>query len=256
MIYHSSTSRRGPEEALRRLDAQVLDGLQLIVSNIYRPRGREAECRHFELYVKNSDGDISEDAVIDGLYSSGRSSISLKSYFDISFNYKPRFKTSSGGRNTLDLSRSNLDLLFFKALSEVVEAGGKIIVSVSAPARLELINETFRFLDANLPPETTYLGCLLYRCSCGSFFKDWLLREGGREGPPALQGEKPLDEAYRIRGLKESAVRLIKFLEESTGRLGFYESARERAISILHEMRVEDDALQKRIKKVVARHLR
>ncbi|MFQ6134607.1 MAG: DUF1122 family protein, partial [Nitrososphaerales archaeon] len=116
-----------------------------------------------------------------------------------------------------------------------------------------LVNETFRSLNADLPPETTYLGSLLYRCGCGSFFKTWLFREGGREGPPALQGEKALDETYRIRGLKESATRLIRFLEEAAGDPDL-RNARDRALSILREMRVEDDALQKRIDEVVEQY--
>ncbi len=247
---YTSVSRRRPEEDLQRLDGQTIDGLMLIVRNMYRPRGRESECRYFELFVRDADGEVSQDAVIDGLYSSGRPSIALRPYFDISFNYKPRFRSRS---KELDLSKSDLDTQIFKALSELVEPGGKIIVTVSAPDRLNLVNETFRYLNADLPPETTYLGSLLLRCGCGSFFKIWLLREGGREGPPALQGEKALDETYRIKGLRESATRLTRFLEEAANEPEL-RNARDRALSILLEMRVEDEALQKRIGAVVTRH--
>jgi hypothetical protein len=221
----------------------MVGDLTLTLRKIHRPKGREAELRYFELAAKNLAGETSRDAVIDGLYSSGRPSIYLQPYFDISFNYRPRFGSH---QENPDLSKNNVDILVFQTLSKIVKPGGKIIVTVSAQARLPLINETFLQLTAGIPYEATYIGHLLYRCDCGAFFKSWLLREGGREGPPALQGEKALDDRYRIRGLTETATRLIRFLKRSKEKEDS-DAAVERAISILREMRVDDDGLQRQI---------
>jgi hypothetical protein len=239
-VSRSPATQRDPEELLRRLNGSTFDGLTLLLRKIYRPKARETEIRYFELVVKNLKGEISRDAVINGFYSSGRPSISLKSYFDISFNYKPRFKDQLN--RVLDLSKSGLDIQIFKALSEIVDPAGKIIVSISAPEDLDLINETFRYLNADLPYEATYLGNLLFQCGCGAFFKAWLIREGGREGPAALQGEKALDELHRLRGLRESTVRLTRFLEE-TKNWSQLENARVRALSILQTIQLDDNAL-------------
>ena len=247
------TSQRDPEELLQRLNETNFDGLTPLLRKVYRPKTREVELRYFELAVKNMEGEISENAVINGLFSSGRLSLSVKPYLDISFNYKPRFEGHIG--ETLDLSKSGLDLQIFDALSEIVEPGGKIIVSIMAPEYLDLVNETFRYLDAGLPCEVTYLGDLLFRCGCGAFFKTWLTREGGREGPAALQGEKALDELYRLRGLRESAVRLVHFLEE-TKSWSHIEEAKVRALSILKSIQVDDEALQLRINEAVRKQLR
>lgn len=242
------TSQRDPEELLQRLNETNFDGLTPLLRKVYRPKTREVELRYFELAVKNMDGQISEGAVVNGLFSSGRLSLSVKPYFDISFNYKPQFKGHL--EEMLDLSKNGLDIQIFEALSEIVEPGGKIIVSVMAPENLYLVNETFRYLDAGLPCEVTYLGELLFRCGCGAFFKTWLTREGGREGPAALQGEKALDELYRLRGLRESAVRLVHFLEE-TRIWSNIEDAKVRALSILKSIQVDDEALQQRINDAV-----
>ncbi len=236
---HTGVLKRSPSEDLQRLDGQPLDDLTITVRNMHRPRGREAECRYFELYVINSTGVLSEDAVVNGLYSSGRPSILLKSYFDVNFNYKPGFKTPSKELKEIDLSEDNRDNQLFNYLSNTVEPGGKIIVSVYSESHLHLLDEAFRYLNSGFPPETTYIGYLLYRCGCGSFFKNWLLREGGREGPPALQGEKAIDETHRIIGLKESVTRLTKFLDTITTESGS-RNAKIRSLSILQDIQMKN----------------
>jgi len=245
---------RRPEECLRGLDGRSLDGFTITLRNIHRPRGRESECRYFELYVKGSDEAISRDPVVYGLFSSGRPSIALRSYFDIGFDYKPRFEGKLGVSRRLDISRNGLDLQVFKALSELVEPGGKIIVAVAAPKWLELINESFTCLNLGFPPETTYLGHLLFACGCGSFFKSWLIREGGCEGPPAIQGEKAYGQEDYSRGIVESALRLMKFLDELPVKTGLYKVAGERAMSILRGIRVGDKDIQRLIEEAVKKH--
>lgn len=253
---HSDTlhlSTRIPEEDLRRLEGGRLDGFTVHVKSIHRPRGRERECRYLELYARDSVGRSSLNSVVDGLYSSGRASLSLKSYFDIDFNYKLRFKDPFGGFD-IDISDSGQDLLLFKLLSELVDPGGKIIVAVTSPLNLELIDSTFTALDYGVPPEATYIGSLLHRCGCGSSFKTWLIREGGREGPPALQGEKAADQERFKTGLRESAAKLIDFLKSppKVGILPLERAARSRAVSILEGMKVDDRRLQEMIDATVS----
>jgi len=211
--------RRIPEEELSRLDGRSIEDVA---------------------------GKISRNTVVQGLYSSGRPSLYLKSYFDIDFNYRPAFQKDDGGFKAIDISDGNRDLQVFNMLSELVDPGGKIIVAVTSPLNLKLIDETFTALNYGIPPEATYIGSLLYRCGCGSSFKIWLIREGGREGPPALQGEKAVSEDYFKAGLRESVVRLIEFLKSPTRLeiLSIEEATRSRALSILKEIRVDDRKLQ------------
>ena len=176
---------RDPEEELKRLEGMSLGRFTLTLPVITRPKRREKECRYFQLKLLE-DGLISNNAVIEGLFSVGRASINLPSYFDIDYIYYVFFPE---GR-VIDLVAEKLDLDLFKILSTLVDKGGKIIVSLAPPFKLPLLEETFRQLDLGVPPQETYLGRLLQGCGCGYAYKLWLIREGGAEGPVALQGEK------------------------------------------------------------------
>ncbi len=178
---------RDPDAELRRLEGKKLGKLTLTIPTILRPKGREKECRYFQLKgIK--DGKISRNSMIDGFYSAGRPSINLSSYFDIDYCYLLFFDDS----DVVDLAAERIDQDLFKLLSNLVDKGGKIIVSLTSPYKLPLLEETFRQLDIGMHPQETYLGRLLKACGCGSAFKLWLIREGGAEGSVALQGEKAL----------------------------------------------------------------
>ncbi|MEM2883952.1 MAG: DUF1122 family protein [Nitrososphaerales archaeon] len=176
---------KDPEERLRSLEGKKIGNLTLTVPTILRPKGREKECRYFQLKGLK-DGKTSINSMIEGLYSVGRASINLSSYFDIDYCYLIFFE----GGEVVDLTVEGVDLDLFKLLSTLVDQGGKIIVSLTSPYKLPLLEETFKQLDRGVQPQDTYLGRLLLKCGCGYAFKLWLIREGGAEGSVALQGEK------------------------------------------------------------------
>jgi hypothetical protein len=178
---------RDPEEELKRLEGLKLGSYTITLPKIIRPKGREKECRYFQMSVLKN-GLLSTNSVVEGFFSVGRTSINLPSYFDIDYNYIVNFQDGS----VVDLVAENLDLDLFKMLSTLVDRGGKIIVSLTSHTRLPLIEETYRQLDKGIQPEETYVGKLLRSCGCGYAYKLWLIREGGAEGPAALQGEKAL----------------------------------------------------------------
>lgn len=176
---------RNPEAKLRSLEGKRLGRLTLTLPVILRPRGREKECRYFQLKGLK-EGKLSKNPMVEGFYSVGRSSINLPSYFDIDYSYLLFFNDGE----VVDLVVEGVDIELFKTLSTLVDQGGKIIVSLTSPYRLHLLEETFRQLDIGVHPQDTYVGKLLTLCGCGYAFKLWLIREGGAEGPAALQGEK------------------------------------------------------------------
>lgn len=77
---------KDPEERLRSLDGKKIRELTLLIPKIIRPKGREKECRYFQLKGLK-DNELSTNTMIEGLYSVGRASINLSSYFDIDYCY-------------------------------------------------------------------------------------------------------------------------------------------------------------------------
>lgn len=196
---------KDPKNELERLEGmKIADGLTLHLEDCVSLRGREKETRHFQVVIQESPS----LPVVTGLFSVGRESIRVKSYFDIDFNY-----LIPNDQGILDLSRNGSDVILFNKLSMLVEEGGKMIVALTTPREGPLIKESFRAIDIGYPPEVSYIGSLLYYSGCGDFFKLWLIREGGMEGPPALQGEKALDQV-QVRSCREkSRIDLRKFIK-------------------------------------------
>lgn len=185
---------KDPKAELEQLEGtKIAEDLTLHLEDCISLRGREKETRYFQVVIKERP----KLPVVTGLFSVGRESIRVKSYFDIDFNY---LIPDHGG--TLDLSKGGSDMILFNKLSTLVEDGGKMIVALTTPYEGPLIKESFTVVDLGYPPEVSYIGSLLYYSGCGDFFKLWLIREGGMEGPPALQGEKGLDER-QVRSCRE-----------------------------------------------------
>ncbi len=196
---------KDPKDELERLEGtKIAQDLTLHLEDCISLRGRENETRYFQVVLKESP----RMPVVTGLFSVGRESIRVKSYFDIDFNY-----LIPNHEGTLDLSKSGSDTILFNKLSMLVEAGGKMIVALATPHEGPLIKESFRAVDLGYPPEVSYIGSLLYHSGCGDFFKLWLIREGGMEGPPALQGEKALDERQLVGRKEETREHLTEFIE-------------------------------------------
>jgi hypothetical protein len=89
-----------------------------------------------------------------------------------------------------DIRAAGLEEALFLALSDLVPAGGHLMVEYDSPAQ----RESERILTLDYPPVTSPLGYLLFRAGCRSF-RDWYISEGGRE---VMQlSRKPLTRRWR-----------------------------------------------------------
>jgi len=101
-------------------------------------------------------------------------------------------------------------------------------------------DETYKALEAGVPPPLTRLGYMLLENGF-TWFKNWYFAEGFMEGSPKLQGEKPLDENHRARQLREICGEAEEFLEAAgkrsyePSREGFLANAVERARRIIEK---------------------
>ena len=150
--------------------------------------------RYFHLLLVDSAGRMAEEAVAFGLHNSGP--YPGYNWVEV-FRYEPspRFPGEA-----MDLRSAKLEELLFRALSDLVPAGGHLMVEYESPCQ----KESERILSMGYPPVTSPLGYLLFRVGCRSF-RDWYISEGGREGPRKLQGYKPLNEA--LAGERTEALR-------------------------------------------------
>lgn len=140
--------------------------------------------RYSQLFLVDSAGSMSEEAVVFGLHNSGP----YPGYNwaeVIRYEPSPRFRGEA-----VELRSAGLEEGLFQALADLVPAGGHLMVEYDSPAQ----KESERILGLGYPPVTSPLGYLLFRAGCRSF-RDWYISEGGREGPRKLQGFKPLNEA-------------------------------------------------------------
>ena len=88
-------------------------------------------------------------------------------------------------------------------------------MAVATLYNYNLHNETFTELDRGIMAELTYIGKLLFYCGCGYRYKNWLIREGGNEGPPALQGEKALDKEKALSNIVIVKKKLNQIIKDS-----------------------------------------
>ena len=154
--------------------------------------------RYSQLFLVDSAGSMSEEAVVFGLHNSGP----YPGYNwaeVIRYDPSPRFRGEAaelrpagppGRAGRPGAGRTGLEEGLFQALADLVPAGGHLMVEYDSPAQ----KESERILGLGYPPVTSPLGYLLFRAGCRSF-RDWYISEGGREGPRKIQGFKPLNEA-------------------------------------------------------------
>jgi hypothetical protein len=186
--------------------------------------------RYFQLFLVDSAGRLSEEAVAFGLHNSGP----YPGYNwaeVIRYEPSPRF----GGEAT-ELRSAGLEEGLFRALSELVPPGGHLMVEYDSPGQ----RESERILSLGYPPVTSPLGYLLFRVGCRSF-RDWYISEGGREGPRKLQGFKPLNEALareRTEALRRQVTACLA-RPESARHGGYGRIARRLAQAVLEALAKE-----------------
>ena len=217
--------------SLADLNHQVLDGGYRILLEFRE--GRYLEQKLFRIWLVDDDGCSSKDPVFEGIYSSGRPSQGIKGWIDGDYHEEAELE----GREVI-LPLKGLDRALFKQLGRMIPEGGSLMVSYAMfSGEGKVHRETRMGLDRGIPPVTTPLGSLLFEAGCGLHVRDWYIPEGGREGPPKLQGHNPIDEEEARRWRERLRGELELFLETEKG-LGdeVREEARSKATRILKSL--------------------
>ena len=101
---------------------------------------------------------------------------------------------------------SDIEDKLLNIISDHLGSGAKIFVEYSED------QETVHGLSNDFPPPVTRLGYKLFKNGF-TWFKDWYFPEGFKEGGQKLQGEKPLNNEYRDKHLKDIENSIKQFLD-------------------------------------------
>lgn len=168
------------EHPIGRLDGLRLGGLRLIA--LLGPRNAVGS-RWFQLFVADAEGRLADGVFALGLHNSGP-------YPAYNWVELTQFREAIDvGGKTTDLWETGLELELFRAVSELVPAGGHIMAEYDSPTH----RATERILTLRYPQATTPIGYAMFEAGVRSY-RDWYISEGGREGPRKLQGFKPWNE--------------------------------------------------------------
>jgi hypothetical protein len=209
------------EHPLARLHGARLDDYGLLA--LLGPKNNVGS-RYFQLFLGDDHRRLGDEPLALGLYNSGP--FPAYNWLELT-QYRPVQRFAG---QVADLASQGLDRQLFEMLSELVPAGGHMMVEYDSPG--QRVSE--RMLTRGYPAVASPLGHLMFRAGCRSF-RDWYISEGGREGPRKLQCFKPLNED--IHREKEERLReeLIAFLGRSEGptRDEWLELARRTAREVL-----------------------
>ncbi len=172
------------DHPLGRLQGLTLGSYRLLT--LLGPRNNVG-ARYFQLLLVDSAAHMAQDAVAFGLHNAGPFP---------GYNWAEVFRYEAEPRflgETAELRSAGLEEGLFQALSDLVPAGGHLMVEYESSCQ----KESGRILSLGYPPVTSPLGYVLFSVGCRSF-RDWYISEGGREGPRKLQGFKPLNEALAV----------------------------------------------------------
>ncbi len=101
-----------------------------------------------------------------------------------------------------------IDGAIVKALGQLVPVGGHLMMEYDSTHRAI----TAKALAQRVPPVATPLGGMMFAAGCGTWFTDWYISEGGREGPRKLQGFRAVDAEHASRRGREMLEGLEAFL--------------------------------------------
>lgn len=156
----------------------------------FQPRRRVG---HFDvsLFLKDSDGKISDRPLIEGIYSKGNRTQSIQGWFDIHYSDRAEF----GDENSVVLSRSGRwaeDV--FLMIGSAIEPGGMVFVSLITDMVWEIESKLHRITrdclgtrTLKIPPAATPLGRLLFIGGCRSVKSQAF----DVQGSSRIAGEKP-----------------------------------------------------------------
>lgn len=219
------------------LDGVILKGYTLHVGEVKQLR--LSGWRGIKLFLRDAEGNQTEEPVIEGIYSKGNGG-TIKPWMDLSYKESLCLRTSAGGYgDKVLLDEAGLDGELFVHLGKVIPAGGHLMVSYEGND--DVHRETMKALYAGVPPAATPLGFLIFN-SGFHYVKDWYLAEGGHEGPRKLWGEKAPDGKWERIYTKKTEEALVKFLqrEGESDRPNIFGPGRSRAEVILQKIEKYD----------------
>ncbi|MFW6124157.1 MAG: DUF1122 family protein [Acidobacteriota bacterium] len=169
---------------------------------------------HFDitLILKNQDGKLSQRPLIQGIYSKGNISQSIKGWLDIHYSDRAEFENqkpiilSQSGHRAEDV---------FKMMGEIIEPGGMIFVSMITDIVWEIKSELHRMTrdclsvrSLEIPPAATPLGRLLFISGCQNVKSQAF----DVQGSSRIAGEKGLNAEVEKEFLRKIQVQLKEFL--------------------------------------------
>lgn len=221
-------------EPIKKLEGLDIRGYLLHVGE--EKQLRLSGWKGIKLYLMNPGGDMTDQPVIEGIFSRGRNG-KIQPWMDLTYREEVQFNTNRGRKGTkVRLDEASIDGELFRHLGALIPPGGHLMVSYEGSD--DIHRDTLRGLYAKIPPPATPLGFLIFNAGF-QYIKDWYLAEGGHEGPRKLWGEKSPDrerEKVYFRKTEESLERFLKGRIE-TDRKELHEAAMKRAESILGVIR-------------------
>ena len=201
-------------------DKKCLGKYTIKITNI-KP-GLISDILNFELYLQNSNRELSKKPIIKCSFFKGR-----KNYYPwVDFYYYPQ---TSFLNNPVNINNEKLNETLFQFISNLIPDGGHMMV-----VYLNHI-ETNLGLQKGVPPPITELGYLLWNVGC-TWFKDWYFSEGFREGDVKLQGEKPLNKTIQKEHLLHTYNVVYKFYNTQNSDDQIILNAKKRAKLLLSKL--------------------
>ncbi|MFQ5472864.1 MAG: DUF1122 family protein [Dehalococcoidia bacterium] len=157
--------------------------------------------QYFQLLLTDANGSLAAEPLAQGLYNSGPFP---------AFNWVELTRYNSKldiAGDSVDLAADGLDLQLFRLLSDLVPAGGHLMVEYDSPSQ----QPSEQVLTRGYPAATSHIGYLMFQVGCRSY-RDWYIPEGGREGPRKLQGFKPWNDEIAREKTKALRKRLSDFV--------------------------------------------
>ncbi len=213
----------GPPDPLASLEGKALNANRLVVSIGIK---NKVGARYFQVFLKNSSGETSQQPVLIGLHNQGK--FPAYNWIEVIL-VSSRVDFASGPEILTEAPRQQL----FNYLAELIPPGGHLMVEYESAEQ----QDTARSLARGIPPVLTPLGYSLFQAGCGSAFKDWHFAEGGSEGPRKLQGFKALNQQHARLKRDELRREIAAFLKQPPAADSELESAaRQRALIILGKL--------------------
>ncbi|MFQ5998575.1 MAG: DUF1122 family protein [Candidatus Bathyarchaeia archaeon] len=211
-------------ERLKSIESRRLGPFEIKLE--VRPR-KFVEQMFFTLALQESS-QRGQAQAFSGIFSEGRSGICVRGWIDGDY-----FDELSFENSCIVLSDSDLAGKLFQMLGEAIPDGGSIMVAYEMFSQSHRVHTRTRYgLERGNPPIVTPLGYLLFRSGCMDF-KNWYIPEGGNEGPPKLQGTKPISSDHRNRSRDSLVKELQRFVEtEDIGQ----EEAKKTAQKVLSQL--------------------